>query len=171
MSLSDTFGRSDTATSQADSSDTQGSSSPTKNNTQNRNSGYASNYQMGNSVSGRTPAGADAPYYSSDREYLDFQDRLRNGRIKLCSSCGAMMIRSSRMILSSGSGVMLTLLGALLMFGYGVVTNFGQPPWYVKFALPAAYYLGSLFVGVGVLFFFIREKIWVCEKCREISKR
>ncbi len=171
MSLSDTFGRSDNPAPQADSSDTKVSSSPTKNNTQNRNSGYSSNYQMGNSVSGRSPVGPDAPYYSSDREYLDFQDRLRTGRIKLCSCCGGMMIRSSRMVLSGASGVMLVLLGALLMTGYGVATNFLQPPWYIKFALPSAYYIASIFIAVGGVFFFIREKVWVCEKCREMCKR
>jgi hypothetical protein len=94
------------------------------------------------------------------------------GRIKLCSTCGAMMVRSSRMILSGTSGVMLTLLGAVLVFCYGFATNFlNHVPWYIKFVLPASYYIGSIFLGVGVLFFFIREKIWLCEKCKEVSKR
>jgi hypothetical protein len=171
VSVSDTF-RPDTSPSQTDTSDFQDASSPGKNHAQNRVPKYASSYHTGNPVSGKTARGSESAFHSSDREYLDFQDRLRMGRIKLCSTCGAMMVRSSRMILSGTSGVMLTLLGALLVFCYGVATNFlSQVPWYIKFVLPAGYYIGSIFVGVGILFFFIREKIWLCEKCKEVSKR
>jgi len=54
---------------------------------------------------------------------------------------------------------------------YGLATNFLQPPWFLKFALPAIYYIGSIFIGVGALFFFIRERIWLCRQCRDMAKR
>ena len=75
------------------------------------------------------------------------------------------------MILSPSAGLMLLALGATLMTGYGMATNFYQTPWFLKFALPAVYYIGSIFVGVGLLFFFIREKVWKCNDCKEIRKR
>ncbi len=81
------------------------------------------------------------------------------------------MSKSSRMILSPLSGFVLVVFGAILMTMYGLATNFYQPPWFMKFALPAAYYLGSIFIGVGTLFFFIREKVWTCPRCKEIRKR
>jgi len=106
-----------------------------------------------------------------DQDFNRFQDRLRSGKVKLCGSCGGVMTRSSRRILSMPAGLGLIALGACLMALYGFATNFAQPPWHLKFMLPAAYYLGSIFVGVGVLFFFIRERVWICPKCKEISKR
>ncbi|MCA1961996.1 MAG: alkaline shock response membrane anchor protein AmaP [Desulfomonile sp.] len=81
------------------------------------------------------------------------------------------MAKSSRMVLSVGAGFLLILVGVGLMAAYGLATNFFQTPWFIKFALPAMYYVGSLFVGVGILFFFIREKVWRCEHCREVRKR
>lgn len=100
-----------------------------------------------------------------------FQTRLRKGRVKLCFECGGVMTRSTRMVLSPVAGLILILLGAALMAAYGLALNFFQTPWFVEFALPAAYYVGSLFVGVGILFFFVRERIWKCGKCRLIHKR
>ena len=96
---------------------------------------------------------------------------MKNGKVKVCSSCGGVMTRSSRMILSIPAGFGLIALGAVLMALYGFATNFAQPPWHLKFILPAAYYVGSIFVGVGVLFFFIRERVWICRKCNEVDKR
>lgn len=81
------------------------------------------------------------------------------------------MAKSSRRILSALSGSLLFGLGALLMVLYGLATNFYQTPWYVKFALPAAYYIGSIFLAVGVLFFFIRERVWTCPQCKNVDKR
>lgn len=81
------------------------------------------------------------------------------------------MNKTSRSILSPLAGFVLVLLGMGLMTFYGVTTNFFQPPWFIKFALPASYYVGSIFIGVGILFFFIREKVWVCHRCKEIRKR
>ncbi len=75
------------------------------------------------------------------------------------------------MILSPFAGLLLLVFGAALMSGYGMATNFYQTPWFLKFVLPAIYYIGSIFVGVGLLFFFIREKVWKCKGCREIRKR
>lgn len=108
---------------------------------------------------------------STDRELAKFQDRLRKGKVKLCKSCGGVMAKSSRRILSAFSGILLLALGGILMVLYGLATNFYQTPWYIKFALPAAYYIGSIFVGVGVLFFFIREKVWSCPQCKNVDKR
>ena len=53
---------------------------------------------------------------------------------------------------------------------YGLATDFYQPPWFVKFVLPAGYYVGSIFLGVGILFFFIREKVWTCHSVRKSGK-
>jgi hypothetical protein len=61
--------------------------------------------------------------------------------------------------------------GAALMTFYGLATNFYQIPWFMKFALPAGYYIGSIFIGVGILFFFIREKVWDCPRCKDMRKR
>lgn len=113
-------------------------------------------------------------YYSGtpkDQEYVRFQDRLRRGKVKLCAGCGGVMARSSRMILSPISGACLIIAGLVLMALYGLATNFYQPPWFMKFALPAAYYIGSIFIGVGVVFFFVREKVWCCPRCRDLCKR
>jgi uncharacterized membrane protein SirB2 len=75
------------------------------------------------------------------------------------------------MILSPLAGLLLLFTGSALMVLYGLSTNFYQTPWYARFLLPASYYIGSLFLGVGLLFFFIREKIWYCENCKELDKR
>ncbi len=119
----------------------------------------------GRSDLGTYPAG------SPDKEFSRFQDRLRKGKIKLCGGCGGVMTKSSRMILSAPAGAALVVIGTLHMVLYGLATNFYQPPWFVKFVLPAGYYVGSIFIGVGVLFFFIRERIWLCKRCKEIAKR
>jgi hypothetical protein len=93
------------------------------------------------------------------------------GKVKLCDACGGVIVTSSRMILSALAGLALIALGGILMALYGFATNFYEPPWFVRFLLPAGYYLGSIMVGVGIIFFFIREKIWYCSKCGEIRKR
>lgn len=116
----------------------------------------------------------DLGYYSSappDKDFATFQDRLKKGKVKLCSGCGGVMSKSSRMILSPLAGMFLIVLGAILMTLYGLATNFFQTPWFIKFALPAGYYVGSIFIGVGILFFFIREKVWNCPRCKEMRKR
>jgi hypothetical protein len=102
---------------------------------------------------------------------LRFQARIEKGKVKLCSSCGEIMAKSSRMILSPLSAVFLLILGVGLMVGYGMAVNFYQTPWFLKFALPAMYYIGSIYLGVGLLFFFIRERVWVCHGCKETEKR
>jgi hypothetical protein len=119
-------------------------------------------------------AGSDIDYYtgaSADKEFTTFQDRLKKGKVKLCGGCGGVMAKSSRMILSPLAGACLIGLGVLLMVLYGLATNFYQTPWFMKFALPASYYIGSIFIGVGTLFFFIREKVWNCARCKEMRKR
>ncbi|MGC9029255.1 MAG: hypothetical protein ACP5LD_06270 [Desulfomonilaceae bacterium] len=89
----------------------------------------------------------------------------------VCPHCAGTMKKSSRAILSIPAGIALAALGVALMVFYGYATNFYQVPWFVRFALPAAYYLGSIFIGVGVLFFFIRERIWRCRDCGQVWKR
>ncbi len=111
------------------------------------------------------------PGLAADKEFSRFQDRLRKGKVKLCRACGGVMKKSSRMVLSAVAAIFLIAVGALLMVGYGLATNFFQPPWYMRYALPASYYVGSLHVGVGILFFFIRERIWYCPECKAIDKR
>lgn len=81
------------------------------------------------------------------------------------------MRKSSRRVLSAPAGVVLILIGLLLMAGYGFFTNFYQAPWFLRFALPALYYIGSILMGIGVIFFFIRENIWRCADCKEMTKR
>jgi len=81
------------------------------------------------------------------------------------------MRKSSRRVLSALSGFVLILLGAGLMVLYGLAINFFQVPWFATFALPAGYYIGSIFIGVGVVFFFIRERVWICSNCQQIDKR
>lgn len=106
-----------------------------------------------------------------DDDLARFQDRLIRGKIILCQSCGNVMTRSSRMVLSPLAGILLVILGAGLMSFYGLANNFYDVPWFLKFLLPASYYIGSIFVAVGVLFFFIRERVWRCQKCSLIAKR
>jgi hypothetical protein len=106
-----------------------------------------------------------------DHGFNRFQDRIRNGKIKLCKECGGVMLKSSRMILSAGSALALVIVGLSFMTGYGVMNYLIQPPPYIKFGLPALYYIGSLLLGAGIMLFFIREKIWICEQCREFRKR
>lgn len=89
----------------------------------------------------------------------------------VCPRCAGTVKRSSRMILSIPAGIGLILLGTALMVFYGYATNFYQFPWFVRFALPAAYYLGSIFLGVGIVFFFVRERIWRCRDCGRYWKR
>jgi len=114
------------------------------------------------------------PYSSgpaTDRDLTRFQDRLRKGKVRVCRACGGIMNKSSRMVLSAVGGILLVGLGAGLMVSYGLAKNFLQTPWYLQFALPASYYVGALFIGVGILFFFIRERIWYCPECKGIDKR
>lgn len=132
------------------------------------------NHPYGRPYPVRDQGSLDPANYRSappDKDFNRFQDRLRMGKVKLCDGCGGVMSKSSRMILSPLSGFVLVVFGAILMTMYGLATNFYQPPWFMKFALPAAYYLGSIFIGVGTLFFFIREKVWTCPRCKEIRKR
>jgi hypothetical protein len=131
-------------------------------------------YQYGRPSPVRDEAVRDQADYRGpleDKDFNRFQDRLRMGKVKLCDGCGGVMVKSSRMILSPLAGLVVILLGAALMTSYGLATNFYQTPWFIKFVLPAGYYVGSIFVGVGVLFFFIREKVWTCHICKEIRKR
>ncbi len=93
------------------------------------------------------------------------------GKVKLCNSCGGVMAKSSRMILSALAGLGLIVLGALLMALHGLAINFYQPPWFLRYLLPATYYVGSIMLCVGAIFFFIREKIWYCHRCGDIHKR
>jgi hypothetical protein len=133
---------------------------------------YESNYGYGKSA--MTDSQDEVSYYagaSEDSEFSRFQDRLKRGKVKICDGCGGLMSKTSRTILSPLAGFVLVLLGVGLMTFYGITTNFFQPPWFIKFALPASYYVGSIFIGVGILFFFIREKVWVCHRCKEIRKR
>lgn len=106
-----------------------------------------------------------------DDDLNRFQDRLMRGKIILCHSCGNVMTKSSRMVLSPLAGILLGLLGAALMILYGMATVLYDVPWFLKFLLPASYYIGSIFVGVGILFFFIRERVWRCQKCMVVVKR
>ncbi len=116
----------------------------------------------------------EVPFYTgvaADEEFNRFQDRIRRGKVKICDGCGGVMNKASRMMLSPLAGLILVALGIAFMVLYGLATNFYQPPWFIKFALPSSYYAGSIFITVGILFFFIREKVWVCHKCKEIRKR
>jgi hypothetical protein len=126
-------------------------------------------------VLSREPNGSDEvayfPHVVADQDYLKFHSRLRTGKVRVCRKCGEVMRRSSRTILSIPSGVLLLVLGSALMVLYGLATNFFQTPWFARFLLPAAYYIGAIFIGVGLLFFFIRERIWYCGNCREVDKR
>ena len=81
------------------------------------------------------------------------------------------MRKSSRRVLSAPAGITLIVTGIILMAGYGLFTNFYQAPWFMRFALPALYYIGSILIGVGVVFFFIKENVWRCVDCREMTKR
>lgn len=124
-------------------------------------------YALGEDAPGDYAYSMGAP----EKEFVRFQERLRKGRVKLCTSCGGVMEKSSRMILSPLAALLLIVVGAFLMGFYGLSTNFYQTPWFVKFSLPAIYYIGSILIAVGILFFFIREKVWKCVKCRDIRKR
>ncbi len=106
-----------------------------------------------------------------DEASTRFQARLQSGKVRLCPSCGEVMSKTSRMILSPVAGALLLFSGIVLMTCYGLAANFLPTPWYLKFSLPAVYYVGSIFVGVGMLFFFIREKIWFCPGCKDMHKR
>ena len=114
---------------------------------------------------------ASRPVVAPGQDLGKYRDRVRAGRVKLCGSCGGIMKKSSRTVLSIPAGVSLIAIGVLLMAFYGYATNFYQVPWFVKFVLPASYYIGSIFMAFGVLFFFIRERVWKCERCEEMSKR
>lgn len=108
---------------------------------------------------------------SSGKDLRKFKKRLEKGKIRICPECSEIMGKANRMTLSPVSGFMLIILGIALMAGYGVITNYLQAPWSVKFILPAMYYVGSIFIGVGMVFFFIRERVWLCKRCGMISKR
>lgn len=120
---------------------------------------------------GPDPAYRPAGPARNGGNYASYQEPPRRGRSKVCGLCGGLMRKSSRRVLSAIAGCMLIVLGAALMALYGLAINFFQVPWYATFALPAGYYIGSLFVGVGVLFFFIRERIWYCPNCQHVDKR
>lgn len=106
-----------------------------------------------------------------DGDFAKLQSQLAKGSAKLCPVCGGVMKKKTRRILSCLHGMALVTAGLVLMGIYGWATHFYQAPWMLKFALPAIYYIGSIFIGVGILFFFIRENVWKCVECREISKR
>jgi hypothetical protein len=108
---------------------------------------------------------------SSGKDLKKFQKRLQKGKIRICPECGEIMGKANRMVLSPMSGILLIILGTLHMAIYGIVTNYLQAPWNVKFILPSIYYIGSILIGVGVVFFFIRERVWSCKRCGVISKR
>jgi len=108
---------------------------------------------------------------SADENFGKFQSRLKKGKSRLCRSCGEVMAKSSRMVLSPLAGLTLVTLGTLHMVFYGIITNFYQSPWFLKFVLPSIYYVGSIFIGVGVVFFFLRERVWICRECGELRKR
>jgi hypothetical protein len=134
---------------------------------------YDTDYAYGKSY-GANEGPEEISFYAgaaADEEFNRLQDRIRRGKVKICDGCGGVMNKTSRMILSPFAGFVLVALGAALMFFYGLATNFYQPPWFLKFILPSSYYAGSIFITVGVLFFFIREKVWICHKCKDIRKR
>lgn len=107
----------------------------------------------------------------NDDDFNKLQTQLAKGSAKLCHVCGGIMKKKTRRVLSWSYGLALMITGIFFMAFYGWATHFYQAPWIIKFSLPAVYYLGSIFVGVGILFFFIRENVWKCSDCREISKR
>ncbi len=107
----------------------------------------------------------------NDDDFGKLQTQLAKGSAKLCHVCGGIMKKRTRRVLSLSYGLALMLTGFFLMTFYGWATHFYQAPWIIKFSLPAIYYIGSIFIGVGILFFFIRENVWKCADCREISKR
>lgn len=107
----------------------------------------------------------------STRELTKFQKRLKSGKVRLCNECGEVMTKSTRMVLSPFAGLVLVILGTLHMAAYGFATNFYESPWFLTFVLPSVYYVGSIFIGVGVVFFFVRERVWKCRGCREVRKR
>ncbi len=111
-------------------------------------------YEYGNS-SMMSNAGPDPSYGQkggpqNGRNYAAFREPTRGGRPKTCGWCGGAMRKSSRRVLSAISGFVLIVLGLGLMSLYGLAINFFQVPWFATFALPAGYYIGSIFVGVGV---------------------
>ncbi len=120
-----------------------------------------------NAITEVAHGGRRAPVESLDR----FHDRVRRGKVKLCGLCGGVMTKGSRMILSPLASALLLVLGLVAMAGYGIASNFYQVPWFLKFMLPATYYIGSILIGFGVMFFFVRERVWKCHNCREISRR
>lgn len=132
-------------------------------------------FDYGN-VSMNAGAGPDQGYRQSGpvrngANYAAYQEPHRRGRPKVCAWCGGLMRKSSRRVLSAIGAFVLVCLGAGLMALYGLAINFFQVPWYATFALPAAYYVGSLLVGVGIVLLFIRERIWYCPNCQQVDKR
>lgn len=125
---------------------------------------FATPDETNNSVNYRRPV-------KNNQDFSKLQTQLVKGSAKLCHICGGVMKKKTRRILSWLHGAALAVIGILLMGFYGWATHFYQAPWVIKFALPAVYYIGSIFIGVGILFFFIRENVWKCIDCREISKR
>ncbi len=107
----------------------------------------------------------------NNEDFSKLQTQLAKGAAKLCHVCGGIMKKKTRRVLSFSYGIALIVSGLFLMAFYGWATHFYQAPWIIKFSLPAIYYIGSIFIGVGILFFFIRENVWKCADCREISKR
>lgn len=97
--------------------------------------------------------------------------RLGRRKAKFCAECGGPMTKSTRMVLSPLWGIALIVMGTLHMAAYGAATTMVQAPWFLRFALPAIYYIGSILIAVGVCFFFIRERVWRCSTCRETARR
>jgi hypothetical protein len=108
---------------------------------------------------------------SGDKDFRGFKERIRHGKIRICEACGGIMIKSCRPVLSRLSGCLLVVFGLVLFAMYGLMVNFTQLPWFLKFIMPGMYYMGAIFTATGVIFFFIRERVWLCEQCRDISKR
>ncbi len=107
----------------------------------------------------------------NDESLSRLQSQLAKGSARLCPVCGGVMKKRTRRVLSGLYSLALMISGVLLMVFYGWATHFYQAPWLLKFALPAIYYIGSICIGVGFLFFFVRENVWRCMDCHEISKR
>lgn len=134
------------------------------------NSPHESAYAFATSDENDSPIGYRRPVKNDD-DFSKLQTQLAKGSAKLCHVCGGIMKKRTRRVLSWSHGLALMITGTFLMSFYGWATHFYQAPWLIKFSLPAIYYIGSIFIAVGILFFFIRENVWKCLDCREISKR
>jgi hypothetical protein len=122
-------------------------------------------------VNGRRHTDGRYPGTSNVEADLPRDESAAFGAFKFCNVCGDVMTKSTRLITSPLAGLVLVLFGAFLTAFYGLASKFMDTPWYLEFLLPAVYYVGAIHVGVGILFFFIRERVWRCRKCGELAKR